>query len=176
MIRNKKKQVVTIILSLMMGLGTVMSMEVASKGTEYNEAIQLINQYVEEQFASLSSDEKQKLVEEIYVEKYIAPQCNELFTEDEKEDEFTDIAYQNTLLRQNYVVDLISSHSGKKTSLDDWEYNLEYLENHYEEIMKIDNVNKIYIDLYIEEYTVEKEMGVMPDKRINVERTKPISY
>ncbi|WP_333656996.1 hypothetical protein [Tissierella praeacuta] len=63
------------------------------------------------------------------------------------------------IFEENYVVDLIKRHSGNKTSKEDYKFNLEYLKDNYEELLKFENIkdkNHIknnYIDEYIEVYS-----------------------
>lgn len=63
------------------------------------------------------------------------------------------------IFEENYVVDLIKRHSGNKTSKEDYKFNLEYLKDNYEELLKFENIkdrNHIknnYIDEYIEIYS-----------------------
>lgn len=53
-----------------------------------------------------------------------------------------------------YVVDLINTtfNSAKKTKLDDWKYNLEFLKTNYAKIKAIANIKIEIIDSYIEEH------------------------
>ncbi len=78
-------------------------------------------------------------------------------------------AYRRMMTRENYIVDLISMHSGEETSFEAWEYNLEYLKVHYDEIIALEDVNKLYVDIYIEDYEGVKRMEDMPPSKGNEE-------
>lgn len=132
-----------------------------------------ISKYVAEQYPNLESSEKKELEEEIYQEKYTISMVSEIEEEDE---EFVDVAYENMLQRETYVVDLISRLSGAETTLDSWEYNLDYLQLHYDEIMSLENVNLLYVDRYIEDYEIVRQTKDMPATQINEVRTRATSY
>lgn len=89
---------------------------------------------------------------------------------------FVDTAYQNMMERETYIVELISSHSGIETSTAEWEYNLNYLQCHYDEIMSLEGVNSLYVDLYIEDYEIVLATQDMPAAQINGVRTRASSY
>ena len=73
-------------------------------------------------------------------------------------------------------MNLINEHGGVKTSLEAWQYNLDYLLENYNEIMAIDDVNAAYVDLYIEDYQNVKETQNMPTSQVNMIRTRASSY
>lgn len=73
------------------------------------------------------------------------------------DDEFTfddnlAFIYYNDLLNQEYVVDLINNNSENKTTVDNWKFNLEFLEYNYQLIHKAPNIDMNIIDLYMEDY------------------------
>lgn len=133
-----------------------------------------INRYVSEQYSTLSDMEQAELAEEIYQEKYTGAVA---VSEDaESTENFVDIAYQNMLERETYIVELVSEHSGMESTFMDWEYNLNYLTLHYDEIMSLENVNSLYVDLYIEDYEIVQATRNMPVTQINGVRTRASSY
>ncbi len=135
-----------------------------------------INQYVSEQYPALSDAEQAELAEEIYQEKY-AHAAEVLASEDERDTEdFVDIAYQNMMERETYIAELISANSGMETTIAEWEYNLNYLKLHYDEIMSLEGVNSLYVDLYIEDYEIVQATKDMPAMQINGVRTRASSY
>ena len=85
------------------------------------------------------------------MEKYEISSIN---LSDEAEEDNSDEAYENMMTRENYIVDLISRYSGQETSREEWENNLQYLKLHYDEIIALENINRIYVDLYIEDYEI----------------------
>lgn len=136
-------------LSMMMVLSnTVFASE--SESPE-NTIMTEISEYVAEQYGSLSIAEQKELEEEIYQEKYVESAIASMNITDETDENVVDIAYQNMIARETYIAELISLHSGVKTTMDDWEYNLNYLKNHYDEVMAMEAVNGVYVDLYIED-------------------------
>ncbi|MCI9020351.1 MAG: hypothetical protein HFH32_06385 [Eubacterium sp.] len=87
-----------------------------------------------------------------------------------------DEAYENMMAKENYIVELISRHSGQNTSFDKWKYNLSYLQKNYDEIMSIDNINKFYVDSYIEDYEIVTQTQNMPLSRDNSGQNNLSSY
>lgn len=134
-----------------------------------------IDKYVSEQYSSLSSAEQEELAEEIYLEKYSV--ASESYTAEETSDEvFVDVAYENMLERENYIVELITLCSGMETTFEEWEYNLDYLKEHYDEIMSLEGINSAYVDRYIEDYEIVRATKDMPESQINGTRTRASSY
>lgn len=76
-----------------------------------------------------------------------------------------DIAYENMIIRENYIVDLISRLSEEETSFDNWEFNLNYLVNNYKYLNQLDDVNMDYVDIYIETYENLKFTKDLPDEK-----------
>ena len=161
-------------LSMMMVLSnTVFASE--SESPE-NTIMTEISEYVAEQYGSLSIAEQKELEEEIYQEKYVESAIASMNITDETDENVVDIAYQNMIARETYIAELISLHSGVKTTMDDWEYNLNYLKNHYDEVMAMEAVNGVYVDLYIEDYEIVQATRDMPDTQINGIRARASSY
>lgn len=133
-----------------------------------------IRKYVSERYSSLSSLEQSELTDEIYQEKYVV--AASVDSTDETDKDVVDVAYQNMMAREIYITELISSYSGMETTMADWEHNLEYLRNHYDELMNVEGVNKIYVDLYIEDYEIVQSTRNMPETQINETRTRASSY
>lgn len=67
------------------------------------------------------------------------------------DDELALIFYKD-LLNQEYVVDLINDNSENKTTIDNWKFNLQFLEDNYELICENPNIDTNIIDIYIEDY------------------------
>jgi len=65
-----------------------------------------------------------------------------------------------------YVVDLINE-AGASTTIDDWEFNLNYLKDNYDEISSNEDINIDYIDFYIGEYESELNSTADPDEGAN---------
>lgn len=76
-----------------------------------------------------------------------------------------DIAYENMLIRENYIVNLVSRLSEKETSFNNWEFNLNYLVNNYKYLNGLDDVNMNYVDIYIETYENLKLTKNLPDEK-----------
>lgn len=76
-----------------------------------------------------------------------------------------DTAYQNMLLKENYIVDLINKIDSNKTTFSNWQYNLQYLTNNYDIIKSIPDVNMDYVDGYIEEYTYTLKSLQLPEEK-----------
>lgn len=58
--------------------------------------------------------------------------------------------------KENYIVDLINQLGGTAT-YESWEYNLDFLNEHLDEIKLLDDVNMEYVNAYIYDYTSLKE-------------------
>ncbi|MFV0503365.1 MAG: hypothetical protein ACK5LT_05295 [Lachnospirales bacterium] len=76
-----------------------------------------------------------------------------------------DIAYENMLIRENYIVDLVFRLLKQETSFEEWEYNLDYLINNYEYISKQEDVNMKYVNIYIEDYENLRYTKDWPDEK-----------
>lgn len=165
MLKHKIKNVISALLTCMIIIGmTVSATETAPVFIDESLMAEL-EEHVARQNASLSKSEIKTLAQELYQEKYIdEPSVSSA----EEQADFVDIAYENMLKRENYIVELISSHSGDPTSRDAWEFNLTYLKQHYDEITTLDNINLQYIDSYIEDYEILLHTQDMPESRINI--------
>ena len=62
-------------------------------------------------------------------------------------------AYYKVSKEENYILNLINSR-GEKTSLNNWKFNLNYLEENYDSIKNSRGVNMEYIDSYIHAYKI----------------------
>ena len=76
-----------------------------------------------------------------------------------------DVAYENMLIRESYIVDLISQLSEEETRFDNWEYNLNYLVDNYKYLNQLADLNMSYIDIYIETYENLKLTKNLPDEK-----------
>ena len=81
-------------------------------------------------------------------------------------------AYDRMMAEETYIVDLINSMSDHKTTLEDWKYNLSFLQEHYDEIMALPDVNTWFVDDYIAGYVVVLKNEGRPDEQINHSSTK----
>lgn len=174
MLKHKIKNVIAALLTCMIIIGmTVSATETAPVFIDESLMAEL-EEHVARQNASLSKSEIKTLAQELYQEKYIdePSACSSAdepsVSSAEEQADFVDIAYENMLKRENYIVELISSHSGEPTSRDAWEFNLTYLKQHYDEITTLDNINLQYIDSYIEDYEILLHTQDMPESRINI--------
>lgn len=161
------------VLSVTLMLGTTVFAKEADISTKKKTLQEEIDQYVSEQYYQLSTSEHEKLARDIYMEKYEISSIN---LSDEAEEDNSDEAYENMITRENYIVDLISRYSGQETSREEWENNLQYLKSHYDEIIALENINRIYVDLYIEDYEIVEATKNMPESQINEIRTRSSSY
>jgi len=171
-VRTKKRMAACVML-----LAFVLGNSVSANGAEdgRGEEMERINSYVCEQYSALSESEQKSLAEEIYQEKY-APAPSVYAEEPKDEEEFVNVAYEKMMEREQYIVELISSHSGRETTFEAWEYNLDYLKSNYEELMAQENVNAAYIDRYIEDYEIVQMTADLPLSRINNVRMPRTSY
>lgn len=170
--KTRISAVMAVVLSMTMAVGSNVS--AGELHSVEDTARREISEYVSEQYSSLSSLEQSELVEEIYQEKYVSAASVDL--PDAADKDVVDVAYQNMMARETYITELISSYSGMETTTADWESNLEYLRNHYDEIMNVEGINKIYVDLYIEDYEIVQATRNMPETQINETRTRASSY
>lgn len=78
---------------------------------------------------------------------------------------------------EDYIVNLINSllDENNMTDLSNWEYNLQFLENNYDEIVNIEDVNIFYVDSYIEAYTFVKLSKDMPETSVENENDPTIT-
>ncbi len=118
------------------------------------EKMDIVKEHVAKAYPELNEAEQAQKAEELYQEKYIGfltPSkiaARQIAAQADKV--FVDTAYENAMARDRYVAELIGAHSGTETTTQNWEYNLEYLKLHYEEIMAMEGVNSLFVDLYIE--------------------------
>lgn len=82
-----------------------------------------------------------------------------------REKDELDVAYENMLIRENYIVDLVSRLSEEETSFENWEYNLNYIVNNYKYLNQLADVNMDYVDIYIETYENLKLTKNLPDEK-----------
>lgn len=133
--------------------------------------------YVNKRYPNINEEEKTKLIKELYEEK------SEITSKKPKkknkpasvaDSNKVDEAYKRVMDEENYVVDLINSQ-GESTSLDKWEFNLNYLKNNYNTIKNISDINLTYIDSYIDAYEWELIYRAMPDQKINLQKAESLS-
>lgn len=76
-----------------------------------------------------------------------------------------DLALEKIQKEEEYIVNLINSQ-GISTTLDQWKFNLNYLEENYDNLIKIPGVNLSYIDSYIEAYRIVLSNENIPDEKV----------
>ena len=153
-----------LIMTFVFSLSAVVSAESVKSNVNYNDEIyEGVVSYVNEIYADMDDEEKEKLIEELYKEKSEFTLVTETFTSGNNE---IDEAYKRVMDEENYIVNLIIEQ-GKDTALDKWEFNLNYLKNNYETIKNIPDINLSYVDSYIEAYEWQLISKDMPDEKIN---------
>lgn len=130
------------------------------------EIYQGIVSYVDEIYPNMKDEEKSKLVDELYKEKSEVSSVAKSRTAADGSNSEIDLAYENVMTEENYIVDLING-LGENTNLDNWEFNLEYLQNNIDNIKKIADVNLAYVESYMEAYEWVKLNENMPDQKVN---------
>ena len=120
--------------------------------------------HVAKYYYELSPEEQ--TVQEIYQEKYVIPAQKEISSpiEDTSDNE----AYEQMMEEETYIVDLINSMSDQQTTLDNWKYNLSFLQEHYTEIMALPNINVWFVDDYIDGYSIVLKNEGQPEEQSNV--------
>ena len=132
-----------------------------------------ISEYTSEQYPLQKKKQQESLEQTKNSEKQDCFSKNSI---DKTEEDIVNVAYNNMIKKEKYIVDLISQHSGKQTSLDAWEYNLQYLLTHYNEIKNVDNINMLYVESYIEDYKIVMATQNMPLTKRNERSTYATSY
>lgn len=162
--KHKIKKLITLSLTFTLIMGSnVFASEIddtVASDVEMSE----IKDHILKQDMLIKSEKAEALAQEIYQEKYVGFLMDD-FNEDD--DAIIDIAYDNMLAKENYIVALISEQSGEPTTMNAWEQNLKYLQLHYDEIIALENVNMLYVDAYIEDYEIVKAAQDLPVTRVN---------
>lgn len=164
------------ILSLMLSLALVCVTPIHGFATSIPpsesqaEIVERLREHVIKYHSDLAPEEQEDLVLELYEEKYVVPAQRKtpLPPDDTSENE----AYDRMMAEETYIVDLINSMSDHKTTLEDWKYNLSFLQEHYDEIMALPDVNTWFVDDYIAGYVVVLKNEGRPDEQINHSSTK----
>lgn len=145
-----KKKILVTILSLVCVTGVSTNMYASNLQTNKNNAYKAyLNDFKYENFLKEEAKKSSEITS----------------TSSFQEKDELDIAYENMLIRENYIVDLISRLSEEETSFDNWEFNLNYLVNNYNYLKEIDDVNMNYVDIYIETYENLKITKDLPDEK-----------
>lgn len=93
----------------------------------------------------------------------------------EPDDELAMMFYKD-LVEEEYVVDLINQNSKAQTTIDNWEYNLNFLKENYDAIAKNNAVDIQLIDAHIESYSFSLLTKDMPDyKEMDTSKSLSIS-
>lgn len=164
------------ILSLMLSLALVCVTPIHGFATSIPpsesqaEIVERLREHVIKYHSDLAPEEQEDLVLELYEEKYVVPAQRKtpLPPDGTSENE----AYDRMMAEETYIVDLINSMSDHKTTLEDWKYNLSFLQEHYDEIMALPDVNTWFVDDYIAGYVVVLKNEGRPDEQINHSSTK----
>lgn len=125
-----------------------------------------VSDFVSEVYPNLSAEEKEQLTEKLYEEKYgnskpttFSDTPIEPYIQEE------DPLYIAMMEKENYIVDLINKLGGTAT-YESWEYNLDFLNEHFDEIKILDNVNMEYVNSYIYDYTSLRESKKNPTEKV----------
>ncbi|MDR2044528.1 MAG: amidase domain-containing protein [Clostridium sp.] len=147
------------------------------------EEISFAEDKVDELFGSrsLSEEERDQLIIDT-CEKYFAPSSfsNSLSSSSVSSSAASDV-YERYLERIAYIIDLINE-LGETTDEENMEYNLAFLQDHYQEIAELEDVDLGLVDWYIEETTYAlisqdfPAFSVKPAVRANYSRTAAVSY
>lgn len=81
--------------------------------------------------------------------------------------------FYNDLIKQEYVVDLININSEIKTTIDNWKFNLRFLEDNYELISGNPDIDMNIIDSYIEDYKYQLLTENLPDSKPLTKTAEP---
>lgn len=158
-----------LILSSITGLSAYASAGMNDFNSKKNtEIYQDIVSYVDEIYTNMSDEEKIKLVDELYKEKSEVSSAVKSRADNRESKSEMDVAYENVVKEENYIVDLING-MGESTNLDNWKFNLEYLQNNIDSIKSKADVNLAYVESYIEAYKYVKLNENMPDQKVNQE-------
>lgn len=126
--------------------------------------------HVNKIYEDLNDEEKDELIKELYEEKSESyKEKGEIKLETSSfasQTNAIDEAYKNVMDEENYIVNLINKQ-GEETSLNKWEFNLNYLKDNYDAIKNIPNINLSYVDSYIEAYEWQLLSKNMPDEKVN---------
>lgn len=151
-----------------------------SQSESQEEILENLRKHVAKYYYELSPEEQEQTIWEIYQEKYIIPaqENNSLSLEDnaDSEDSEDNEAYEQMMEEETYIVDLINSMSDQQTTLDNWKYNLSFLQEHYTEIMALPDINVWFVNDYIDGYSVVLKNEGKPDEQINFSASGRSSY
>ena len=117
-----------------------------SQSEVQEEIMENLRVHVAKYYYELSPEEQEQTVWEIYQEKYVIPAQKEISlpTEDTSDNE----ASEQMVEEETYIVNFIQSTNNQQTTLDNWKYNLSFLQEHYNEIMALPNINVRFVDDY----------------------------
>ncbi len=138
----------------------------------YNEAIKK----VDEHFPKLNGEERLNKINFIFEEEAVADDFA-VQPKPPMSDE-VDIAYKIHFERKEYAyltINRFFQENGDKnqTTIDNWEFNLKFLQDNYDKIVKMDNVNPILIDNYVEFYSCHLE-GIRLKEKMEKEPKKQL--
>lgn len=172
----RKKIALVLSLSLLLTSTIGLSAYAAAKTNDKNtitdtEIYQSIVSYVDEVYPNMIEKEKSKLVDELYKEKSeVSSVAKSRIASDGGNFEI-DVAYENVMKEEKYIVDLING-LGENTNLENWEFNLEYLENNMDSIKQTKGVNLAYVESYMEAYKWVRLNENMPEQKVNQNANK----
>ena len=155
----KKLCIITILCSLLFSMNIYAAVD-------NNDNKTAVSDFVSEVYPNLSAEEKEQLTEKLYEEKYgnskpttFSDTPIEPYIQEE------DPLYIAMMEKENYIVDLINKLGGTAT-YESWEYNLDFLNEHFDEIKILDNVNMEYVNSYIYDYTSLRESKKNPTEKV----------
>lgn len=155
----KKLGIITMLCSLLFAMN-------AYAAVDNNDNKTAISNFVSEVYPNISAEEKEQLTEKLYEEKYgdsksitFSDTPIEPYIQEE------DPLYIAMIEKENYIVDLINQLGGTAT-YESWEYNLDFLNEHLDEIKLLDDVNMEYVNAYIYDYTSLKESKKNPTEKV----------
>lgn len=155
----KKLGIITMLCSLLFAMN-------AYAAVDNNDNKTAVSNFVSEVYPNISAEEKEQLTEKLYEEKYgdsksitFSDTPIEPYIQEE------DPLYIAMIEKENYIVDLINQLGGTAT-YESWEYNLDFLNEHLDEIKLLDDVNMEYVNAYIYDYTSLKESKKNPTEKV----------
>ncbi len=148
-----------------LALALLANITYADIDNEKDEVRVAVDDFVDEVYPNLSCTEKKYIADSLYEERINGSGLGLDFIEPVPYVQEEDPAYIMMMERENYVVDLINDMGGVAT-FESWEYNLNFLLEHYDNIIGQDDVNMIYVDRYIEDYNALIGEEDMPDEKV----------
>lgn len=170
-----KRKCIAFLLSVIMTSSFTASTVFASERTD-DKIYDGVKSYVNEVYVDLNVNDKDKLIEDLYQEKISYQESEPVsFNVRAAEEKMLNDDIERIDKEENYIVDLINS-CGQNTGLSDWKFNLKYLEENYDSIKEIEDVNLDYVNSYIEAYKLVKTNESKPSEKVSHVLTRSSSY